>query len=326
MYTFNVWLTIYYLASLIPVHSSPAQPITRPQPPLSPDGLANYSLANAGLGYGPVPRGFTVRFDIQLPHITPEPALLSNIAHFIKELGQSDFNGEIQPQDFRAARYPAPAISIDVPPGKTGIKREYVIYALFIMSYDLYDRNPPGGMLASHYTLLLNDQEIGGLSFGIKPAGAIAKRTTTSQEEPPTKVAARIDPENMVARQENNQTVGTAADLTNNRLRVDWTYFGTALNKKDLIMGLLWTMAVASMPDSQSRINTNFVPQWMEGHTRFIATASPRPRPPYLTYFWMLEALADTVDYLYQQNRFGNIKMVMVLDGAQIGQGLFHHM
>ncbi|KAL8880892.1 MAG: hypothetical protein Q9192_007921 [Flavoplaca navasiana] len=319
------WLTLLCFTFFTQVYSSPAQLTTRPLPLLLPDGHVNFSAANAGLGYGPIPQGFTLRPDLQFPRPISESATLINIAHFIKHLGQHDIQGEIPPQNFMTARYPEPVIGVRVPPSRRAIKRQYVISALVLAMMHMLGLNQPT-FHVSHYTLLWHDEEIGGLSFGIFAPSEGSTRDTTSEQDVAMKVSADAEPVKIPDNisQESGQVVETTTGLTKNRLSVAVTYLGSPLNKEDLLSTLIWTMGQASVPATEFRF-ANWVPDWLEGHTRFIASATPRPRPPYLTYFWLLEALAATADYLVDHNRYGDVRTLIIVDGAQIGQGLFRH-
>ncbi|KAL9027727.1 MAG: hypothetical protein Q9180_007286 [Flavoplaca navasiana] len=183
---------------------------------------------------------------------------------------------------------------------------------------------------ASHYTLLWHNEEIGGLSFGIFAPLKEGTRDTTSEQNVAMKVPAGAEPGNNpdTVSQGSGQVVETSTGLANNRLSVAVTYLGPPLNKEDLLSTLVWTMDQASVPASEIRFANwvpNWVPEWLEGHTRFIASAASRPKPPYMKYLWPLEALAATADYLVDHNRYGDVRMLIIVDGAQIGQGLFRH-
>lgn len=45
-----------------------------------------------------------------------------------------------------------------------------------------------------------------------------------------------------------------------------------------------------------------------------------------MTYFWLLEGLAATAEYLIDQDRYGGIRIGLRVDGSRIGEGLFRHM
>ena len=322
MYISHPWSTILSFLFFRLVHSNPAHPITRPFPSLSPNGHVNFSLANSGLGYGPIPDGFTLRPDMQFPRPMSDSATLINIAHAIKQLGQGDNQGEVLPQDFATARYPEPVIAIRVPPSRRTLKRQYVISALILAMMHMLSLDQPT-LLWSHYTLLWHGQEIGGLAFGIYSPpllGGIAQNATSAQKQAEAKVNTDIIPQ-----QESYQAVATTmTGVTYNRLSVAITYLGPGLEKTDLLSTLIIVMAQAAVPASESRF-ANWVPDWLEGHTRFLASAARRTSPPYMTYYWLLDALEQTADYLVDHDRYGDVRMVISVDGVQIGQGLFRH-
>ncbi|KAI4284674.1 MAG: hypothetical protein L6R38_001252 [Xanthoria sp. 2 TBL-2021] len=308
------------------VQSIPVQSSNRLLPLLSPTGSVNYSTANIGLGDEvPVPEGFSLSPDLRLGHPMSESATFINVVHLIKDLGQRDINGEIGPLDFRTPQYPNPVIGIRLPPYKTTIKRKYVMWALVLaMHHMCATQRPPGIFYYSHFTLLFNGREIGGLSFGIIGPMIENAKNITRLENTPEKITAREDPSsdtNLISQQAANLTT----DLTDPRLSVTFTYLGGSLNKEDLLTTLLCVMAGAALPSSETRV-PNWAPQWLYGHTRFVVSPLGRPRPPYMTYYWLLEGLAATADYLIDQNRYGDIRIGFRVDGAGIGEGLFRHM
>ena len=319
------WLTVLFFSLFNLVYSSPAQPITRPLPLLLPDGHGNFSLDNAGLGYGPIPKGFTLRPNAIYSRPIPKSSALINIAHFIKQLGQGDYQGLVPPQDFRTARYRDPVIAIRAHSSRIAIKRQYVILALLLAMRHQIGLDRPT-FFWSHYTLFWYDTEVGGLSFGFAPPLEESAHNTISGQDTALKVNAQTEPElnTNIAPQASGEVVETTTGSTNNRLSVAVTYLGASLTKDDLLSTLIWTMGQASVPASKTRV-ADWVPRGLEGHTRFFANAAPRLRPPYMTYFWLLEALAATADYLVDHDRFGDVRMLISVDGAQIGQGLFRH-
>ncbi|CAO1605850.1 hypothetical protein XANCAGTX0491_009355 [Xanthoria calcicola] len=322
MYISHPWFTILYFLFFRLVHSIPAQPITRPLPLLLPNALFNFSLANSGLGYGPIPDGFSLRPDMQFPRPMSESATLINIAHAIKQLGQGDIQGEVLPRDFATARYPEPVIAVRVPPSRRTLKRQYVISALILAMMHMLSLDQPT-LRWSHYTLLWHGEEIGGLAFGIYSPpllDGMAQNATSTQKRAEPQVNSDI------VSQESNQAVAiTTTGVTNNRLSVALTYLGPGLEKTDLLSTLILVMAQAAVPPSEERF-ANWVPDWLEGHTRFLASAAAgRTSPPYMTYYWLLDALEQTADYLVDHNRYGDVRMVISVDGRPIGQGLFRH-
>ena len=149
----------------------------------------------------------------------------------------------------------------------------------------------------------------------------MAQNATSAQKRAEPKVNTDI-----VSQEESNQAVATTTTgVTNNRLSVAITYLGPGLEKTDLLSTLILVMAQAAVPASETRF-ANWVPEWLEGHTRFLASAAARrTSPPYMTYYWLLDALEQTADYLVDHNRFGDVRIVIRVDGSQVGQGLFRH-
>ncbi|KAI4096187.1 MAG: hypothetical protein LQ339_007034 [Xanthoria mediterranea] len=259
---------------------------------------------------------------MQFPRPMSESATLINIAHAIKQLGQGDIQGEVLPRDFATARYPEPVIAVRVPPSRRTLKRQYVISALILAMMHMLSLDQPT-LRWSHYTLLWHGQEIGGLAFGIYSPPALsegmAQNATSTQKRAEPQVNSDI------ISQESNQAVATTTTgVANNRLSVAITYLGPGLEKTDLLSTLILVMAQAAVPASETRF-ANWVPEWLEGHTRFLASGARRPSPPYMTYYWLLEALVQTADYLVDHNRYGDVRMVIGVDGVQVGQGLFRH-
>ncbi|KAI4223682.1 MAG: hypothetical protein L6R36_005235 [Xanthoria steineri] len=261
---------------------------------------------------------------MQFPRPMSESATFINIAHAIKQLGQGDYQGEVLPQDFATARYPEPVIAVRVPPSRRTLKRQYVISALILAMMHMLSLEQPT-LLWSHYTLLWHGQEIGGLAFGIfsPPAllAGMAQNATSAQKRAEPKMNSDI------VSQESNQAVATTSTtgVTNNRCSVAITYLGPGLEKTDLLSTLILVMAQAAVPPSSDRF-ANWVPDFLEGHTRFLASAAAqRTTPPYMTYYWLLDALEQTADYLVDHNRYGDVRMVINVDGRPIGQGLFRH-
>ncbi|KAL8920326.1 MAG: hypothetical protein Q9208_006297 [Pyrenodesmia sp. 3 TL-2023] len=263
-----------------------------------------------------------------------ESATFINVVHFIKALGQGDFHGEIRPRNFRTFQCPSPLIGLRVPPNHPTIKRAFVIWGLQVAINHMYQEQATPTFWTSHYTLLWNDEEIGGLSFGLAEEQASQKITP---EEPVEGITARNDPEtdsSIVTRQTSgvaNLTTHPAelsTDLTNNGLSVAYTFTGRPLSKVDLYFVLLWVMAEASRPASDTRIMRNWTPPWLEDlelHTMFSASAVHRTTPPFMTYDLLLEAVAGAADFLVAQNRFGELRVQLAVDGVAIGQGLFRH-
>ncbi|KAL8836534.1 MAG: hypothetical protein Q9170_002889 [Blastenia crenularia] len=313
-------MTCVHLAYSTPIQSD-TQLLPRVQ---RNDRATNLTAALAKLGYGPCPEGLTIDPDLQLASVLPEDPTIINVAHFIATLGQDDIAGQIPPQDFSTALYPRPVIRLRVPPSKRTIRREYVIWGVFLAVGHMMDYSPMG-FVPSHYTLLFDEEEVGGVSFGI-PATADGQVSTTER------VTARGEPDDIgiVSRADpigqGISAPNTIAQATNSRLSVICGYDGdNPLGKNDLLATLMLVMVQATIPPSDTRIQGEWAPGWLDGHTRFFARATGRATEPYLTYGRMIESLARAVDFLVNNNRYNHFSMTIGVDRVLVGQGWFRH-
>ncbi|KAI4254813.1 MAG: hypothetical protein L6R42_007033, partial [Xanthoria sp. 1 TBL-2021] len=164
MYVRKPWLTNLCFALTQLVKSSSVQPEDRLLPILPPGGaIANISSPVTNLSWGPVPLELKVRLDVILPTQFPEEAAFINIVHTMKEIAHGDFQGAMPAQDFSTARYPESRIRLTAPLGSSTLKRGYVIWGLYGVLLHMYNAM---GFQVSHYTLLWDDEEVGGIGFG----------------------------------------------------------------------------------------------------------------------------------------------------------------
>ncbi|KAL8686392.1 MAG: hypothetical protein Q9218_007140 [Villophora microphyllina] len=313
------------------VHASPIEPKDQLLPNL-PIG-ANPSTLNAGLGYGPIPKGFKIKVGSrqQPPRRLPEDALLINTIHFLKVLGQADIGGEIGPQDFTTAQYPSLVLRVGVPASERTIRREYVIWALALAIHIQYAEAELPAFWMTQYSLNFNDRLIGTLSLGVPgqldSEAASANNTTTMSQngtENVHLVTARDDnhqPTHLLPREEGDIQTTANAD----RLTVVYQYYGHLLNKFDLMLDLIWIMAQASIPPANAVPPSIWVPGWMEGHVKFTANTLERTVAPKMSWFWMLEGLERGADFLVGQNRYASIDILLEVDGVDVGRLSFRH-
>ncbi|KAL8836841.1 MAG: hypothetical protein Q9176_006074 [Flavoplaca citrina] len=319
MYPSLQCLFILYLALVQLVYSNPAIRIHPALPALPSGRVANLSsLHTANTGHGnnddPIPKEFKAREEDIGPQSRPmsEPSTFINVVQLISVLGKQDFNGEIRPFSFNTAQFPSPVISLGLPPSKT-IKRAYFIWGLQIAMNDMYTRQRSPHFWTSLYSLEWKEQLIGRISFGLPLTVDGQARQITEQKSQVQEISV---PANL------------STDISNNRVAVAYTFTGGALNKIDVFNTLLWAMSDASRPVSSARVPANWIPPSLAvygAHTTFVASAARRIAEPFLTYSLLLDALAGAASYFVDHNRVGELRMQLAVDGAPIGDCLFHH-
>ncbi|KAL8975994.1 MAG: hypothetical protein Q9205_007916, partial [Flavoplaca limonia] len=178
---------------------------------------------------------------------------------------------------------------------------------------DMYTRQRSPHFWTSLYSLEWKEQLIGRISFGLPLTVAGQARQITEQKSQVQQISV---PANL------------STDISNNRVAVAYTFTGGALNKIDVFNTLLWAMSDASRPVSSARVPANWIPPSLAvygAHTTFVASAARRIAEPFLTYSLLLDALAGAASYFVDHNRVGELRMQLAVDGAPIGDCLFHH-
>ncbi|KAL8925141.1 MAG: hypothetical protein Q9208_003646 [Pyrenodesmia sp. 3 TL-2023] len=322
------WIQLAYL--------SPVQSKGRLLPILRPNGAtANLSSPVANLTWGQIPLEFTMSPDLSLPFPFPQEAAFINIVHALKEIAHGDFQGAMPAQDFRTAAYPEPVIILTSPSGSRTIERKYVVWGLYGALLYMYNARAFG---VSHFTLLWNNEEVGGIGFGHPYGDGLDHRAiddTTSPENtewaddnsavPEDEASAGAElASRATAAGEVNRATENLTDLAS-RLSVTFTYAGRNMDKAHMFMAIVWTLATAAIYPSNERIQHLWTPVDQESPCKFVASAVPRTTPPYLQYFWIVEAVAKTAAYLVATNTYRQLSVLMKVDEVVVGRALLFH-
>ncbi|KAL8951511.1 MAG: hypothetical protein Q9222_002514 [Ikaeria aurantiellina] len=318
---------VVQLASSIPLQP-PAQPLTIGQSA----NPSNLTSALSNLGYGPVPPGFKIEPDIELPRTLPEDATLLNVIHALESLGQDDYYGAIGPQLFNTP-YSQTTISLRLPRSKRIIQRQYVMWGLILAIGYMTEYLPM--LMWSHYTFRLNDEEIGGVSFGIPPSMAldpIANNITNLKDSTSTKVTARDDqssdiyPRTSITDRDAQTTSDSITEPLDNRLHVTCRYIDSMnLDKMDLFQALMVAIAQAAVPLSNTRTPEQWAAQGLDGQVRVYVRSAGETTAPFLKYSYVIEALAKAADFLVANQRFGGLLARMEVGEVEVGSVLMRH-
>lgn len=331
------WPAIFCLVWTQRAYSSPVQSKDRPLSNLLPNGAtANTSSPVTNLTWGPVPLEFKVRPDIVLPAQFPEEAAFINIVHAMKEIAHGDFQGAMTAQDFSTARYPEPHIRLTAPLGSSTLKRGYVIWGLYGALLYMYNDM---GFQVSHYTLLWNDEEVGGIGFGDPFGDALDYRAIDARIRQDNGIPDNIDPPASGKRiwagtelagtadtpASDIQTLNTTLTDLASRLSVTFTWAGRTMDKDDMFLSIIWTLLMAAMHPSNTRIRHLWTPSDQESSCSFTASATTRTTSPFLQYFWIVEAVAKAADYLVERKTYRQLSITMKVDEIAIGRSLFFY-
>ncbi|KAG7004385.1 hypothetical protein G7Y79_00026g059690 [Physcia stellaris] len=320
MYTMNCSLLLFVLAWAFKVSSSPA--------PINLSVAANLT-AVANLTFGPIPNNFKIRPNIVFPMKFTQEAVVINIVQALKTIGKGDFKGEMPTLKYSTARYPQPVISVRQP-DEQNIKREYVVWGLLLSLLVMYKEEQ--GFHWTHFTLLLDDEEVGGLGFG-SPRGI---EEGLKHHNPKTSTTFGIVDGALSISQvpsSSSTTSGAALPMVlteapnlaipsnNNPLKVDFQYRGRAYGKGDMFVAIVWAMAVAAIPPSNAILPDRWNPGVTDSACKFFMEVTPRRTPPYFQFFWLIETLAETADYLVEHKVYRGLSLLIKIYENPIGTG-----
>lgn len=319
MYVMNCSLLLFVLAWAFRVSSSPA--------PINLSVPANLA-AVTNLTIGTIPSNFKIISDIVFPMEFTQEAVFINIVQALKIIGKGDFKGEMPTLRYKTARYPQPVISVRQPQERN-IKREYVVWGMLLSLIVMYSDQ---GFHWTHFTLLLDGEEVGGLGIG-DPRGI---QEGLKHHNPKTSTAFGIvDGALSVSqvRSSSSTTSGAAVPkvLTeapnlaipsnNNPLKVEFHYRGRGYGKGDMFVAIVWAMAVAAIPPSNAILPDRWNPGITDSACKFFVEVMPRRTPPYFQFFWLIETLAETADYLVEHKVYRGLSMLIKVDENPIGTG-----
>ncbi|KAL8990697.1 MAG: hypothetical protein Q9169_008061 [Polycauliona sp. 2 TL-2023] len=222
------------------------------------------------------------------------------------------------------------------------------------------------GFAVSHYTLLWEGQEVGGIGFGDLVVGggggddddddddaaatttrlaaedANANATTEAEQEEkeedddPTsmekkkKKRTNDDTGTVISSVNNNETTIISPlhppknDLTS-RLSLTFTPHTPLrhIPTPHIRISIIWTLALAAIPPSSERILHLWSPVDQESPCKFTISATRRDSPPWLQYFWVVEAVVRAGEWVVENQVERGFRGVLRVDGVVVGKGLW---
>ena len=122
------------------------------------------------------------------------------------------------------------------------------------------------------------------------------------------------------SRLEISQTTSFLKDLSDSRLSIIFNYYGSYLSEPMMITTIVIAFAIAAIPSSDTVIHENLPPfKDVSSYSLYIEPFS-RPRAPYLTFGWLIDAIADLGEYLIDHNIWHEITMWLKVDSRIVGK------
>ena len=168
------------------------------------------------------------------------------------------------------------------------------------------------GFSVSHFTLLRDGVEVGGIGFG-DPFREVQRRELGYQSLDNDSEMATIPPPTTTP---HNLTSSLATRLT-----LSFTPFSRPVPKPDLFISIIWTLALAAVPAANQRIPYLWMPIGQESNNcRYTVSATVRMTSPWLQFFWVVEALTRTADWVTERGVYRMVRGVLRVDGVEVGR------
>ena len=266
----------------------------------------------------PIPAQFRVIADLALPIPYPEEAFLINIVQALKVIAPNDFTGTMPLQIFQTERYPQPVIILNTPQ-RTPIMREFVVFGLLLSHEAIYRRQPAAFQL-SHYTLLWNGADVGGIGYGNARTiqDALDRQASGGRPAPIVPVTDGLE-HNVVTSYTASAT--DVKDQSTNDVTVDFSITSRPIPKSDLFQAIVWFLAMLARRPADTRIEGSW--QWVGPPTprgvKLVAQSLGQTPPPYLQYSTMIDVVAAAADYIVAYSVYQGLNMVIKVNGVRVG-------
>lgn len=227
-------------------------------------------------------------------------------------------------KEFKTPRYAEPLIRVLPPFGVRTMPREYVVWGLYGALLEIYEKL---GFSMCHFTLLWDDVEVGGLGFGDPFGERASEKRGLEEEELPEDIAENSITSAGMASRANPPTLNMTLTELASRLTTTFTPFSRPIDREILFVSMAWTVTQAAIPPSAQRIPHLWSPPDQESPARFSISATKRENPPWLQFFWVVEALARAADWVVEmaeeRDEYRQFRGVLRVDGVEFGRGLW---
>lgn len=298
--------------------------------PSTPSKTANLSAAVKNLGYLPIPAAFQIH-----PESHPVPieyereAVLTNVIQAMEETAMGNIREYMPLWKFRTAEYPQPAITLSTPL-ETDIKREYVIWGLLLATIAMLSREV---YETTQFTLLLRGEEVGSITFGdFSSMSASSGRSILGTEKlgedlnqntSMALAATGARTPNSTASLADATPAMNSPKLTDDRASVVFKSSGDDVGIHNLLVYMLVVLSETAIPPSDMEIIDRWTPFKFGVVCRFVLFPTAREQPPFMMFFWLIEAVAKAAWYVIENDAYRNLNMLIYADGKLIGQSVF---
>lgn len=283
-------------------------------------------LNNSILGIPEPPQGFDLKYEIGGPKLRITSCLMNTIAA-LKELALGDWDGKIiDGTEYKLDNYPEVSIIITTPRRKRNVQVRFVLWAICLGVYEMIGERR---FEFAQFEMSWEGQILGWVHVVNHPLGAvltIEERQADQTLGLGNKSATLLSANRTIALVPTNITnvlaVDNAGDPAEARLNTRFGPYGHTLGIYDVFVPIM--SGLTDMAKYPSTHQSDGMIMAIEGFKGFICILPAMPwrtSPPFMEYGWVIRTIARIPTYMLEQGRFGEISIIIAVDGANIGVG-----
>ncbi|KAL8833662.1 MAG: hypothetical protein Q9170_004148 [Blastenia crenularia] len=270
---------------------------------------------------------FEVVLQSRLPDVPlDEDAVFINTVEAMREIALGNYAGSMPLWRFTTATYPEVVIVLDTPL-HINIPRTYAIWGL---PNAFADMSRSHAFAVSSYNLFYDEEIVGTISFRYRrPIVDKHANSTAVVSKRATDVPEYLDQTTDDLERRSNAPVPAeilqAPNPTNEpRLRVEFTYGAEPMHKEDMMLSIIYSLLLAAPPPSDAEVPTEhpFSTPNFSFHCVFVAWPIHRTAPPFLMWFWLIDAIAEAAGYIVDQNEYRMLEMDILVDSVAVAKAV----
>ena len=278
-------------------------------------------LINSTLSIPHLPEGFDVKYEIGGPKLRVTSCLMNAVAA-LKELSLGEWDGKIiDGTEYMLDSYPEVSIIVTTLKRKRSIKAGYVTWALCYGMYDMVSKNK---FEFAQFEMWWQGQKLGWVQIvnhPPRPGLTVEQRQSYAKQDLGNK-SATWSSANKLASITNVVIPDNVNDPTDARLNVSFAPYGDKLGIFDVFVPVIRGLAdMAKIPNSYGSSGLIISLDGFDGIMCFSPSLPLRTRPPTLNYGWLKRTIARIPTYMLGRGRFGEISIIITVDGVNVGYG-----
>ncbi|KAL8751668.1 MAG: hypothetical protein Q9199_006263 [Rusavskia elegans] len=183
-----------------------------------------------------------------------------------------------------------------------------------------------GDYTVSSFDFLYNRRPVGGVTFGTPRALLNAHHTSgTAQfkevgDKPNSSTQPIKDIKSMSSTALRVITTRAASLTVNSRLSADFNYRDGTINKYDMFLAILSILEHAAQWPGDAESSDE---AWHFIRCRFDVYPANGTGPPYLIFYWLIDAIAAAATYTIEHHEYRSLDMRIKVDRVNVARGEF---